>query len=311
MPQLKGSRNTPTALYASFSPPFHYDSKEEAYLGGQFLDGRAATLTEQAKGPFLNPVEMANLNPEAVVDKVRKASYAKLFEIVYGTDAFDNTSTAYNNIADAIAAFERTPLFRPFTSKYDYFLAGKTNLTEQEKRGRKLFDNEDKGNCAACHPSRPSENGTPPLFTDFSYDNLGVPKNPDNPFYRLSSKFNPAGWSFIDRGLGSAVNQPTADGAFKVPTLRNIAVTSPYMHNGYFKTLEGVLDFYSSRDIKRVCKKDWVSEAHAIKHECWPRPEVIENENPDELGELNLSSEEINDIVAFLKTLTDGYKPGK
>lgn len=107
---------------------------------------------------------------------MRNARYAQLFKQVYGSDAFVDTISAYNKIADAIAAFERTPLFSPFTSKYDYFLAGKAKFTEQEKRGRKLFEDADKGNCAACHPSRPSENGTPPLFTDYSYDNLGVPK---------------------------------------------------------------------------------------------------------------------------------------
>lgn len=305
--QFKGNRNTPTALYASFSPSFHYDSKEGLYLGGQFLNGRAATLVEQAKGPFLNPLEMANANPETVVNKVRQARYSKLFTQVYGKSTFNNTNTAYNKIADAIAAFEHTPIFHPFTSKYDYFLAGKTNFTVQEKRGKKLFEDENKGNCAACHPSRPSENGTPPLFTDFSYDNLGVPKNPDNPFYQLATQFNPAGRGFIDQGLGTFVHEAAENGKFKVPTLRNIAKTEPYMHNGYFKTLEGIVDFYSNRDIKPICKERWITEANALKAACWPTPEVAENVNINELGEINLSKQETADIVAFLRTLTDGY----
>ncbi|WP_394752376.1 cytochrome-c peroxidase [Crenothrix sp.] len=311
LPHLKGSRNTPMALYTAFSPPFHYDNKEGLYIGGQFLDGRAATLAEQAKGPFLNPLEMANPNKSTVVNKVRKASYAKLFTQVYGINAFNNANTAYNKIADAIAAFERTSIFQPFSSKYDYFLAGKTSFTAQEMRGKKLFEEDDKGNCAACHPSRPSEDGTPPLFTDFSYDNLGVPPNPNNPFYQLPGRLNPEGRKFVDKGLGNFVHEPAENGKFKVPTLRNIAKTEPYMHNGYFKTLEAVVDFYSHRDIKPLCKKMWVTEADALKQACWPKPEIAQNVNIDELGELNLNAEEIKDIVAFLKTLTDGYKANK
>jgi cytochrome c peroxidase len=308
LPHLKGNRNTPMVLYSAFSPPFHYDSKEGLYIGGQFLDGRAATLAEQAKGPFLNPLEMANPDKNTVINKVRKASYAKLFIQVYGTNAFNNANSAYNKIADAIAAFERTPIFRPFTSKYDYFLAGKAKFTDQEKRGRQLFEDENKGNCAACHPSRPAEDGTPPLFTDFSYDNLGVPQNPNNPFYQLPSRLNPEGRKFVDKGLGGVVHEAAENGKFKVPTLRNIAKTEPYMHNGYFKTLEGITDFYSNRDIKPVCKKAWVTEADALKQGCWPKPEVTQNVNINELGELNLNTEEIKALVAFLKTLTDGYK---
>ena len=178
-------------------------------------------------------------------------------------------------------------------------------------RGKKLFEEDDKGNCAACHPSRPSEDGTPPLFTDFSYDNLGVPPNPNNPFYQLPGRLNPEGRKFVDKGLGNFVHEPAENGKFKVPTLRNIAKTEPYMHNGYFKTLEAVVDFYSHRDIKPLCKKMWVTEADALKQACWPKPEIAQNVNIDELGELNLNAEEIKDIVAFLKTLTDGYKANK
>jgi cytochrome c peroxidase len=312
LPQLKGGRNTPTALYAAFTPRFGCETQKDNTLfctGGLFLDGRAATLEDQAKGPFLNPLEMANPNPATVVNKVKKANYAKLFERVYGKMAFDNIHTAYNNTAEAIATFERTPLFRPFTSKYDYFLAGKAKFTDQEKRGRVLFEEPDKGNCAACHPSRPAEDGTPPLFTDFSYDNLGVPQNPDNPFYQLPHQLNLEGSHFIDLGLGKFVNDTGQNGKFKVPTLRNIAVTAPYTHNGYFKTLRGVVEFYSNRDIKSVCKKQKVTETTALKQNCWPTPEVRDNMNFEELGEINLSNQEINDIVAFLRTLTDNYKP--
>lgn len=307
LPQLKGARNAPSLLYAAFSPSFHFDRKEGQFLGGFFWDGRAATLMDQAKGPFLNPIEMANPDALSVVNKVRESDYMPLFERVYGQQAFNDTDKAYNAIADAIAAFEQSAVFRRFNSKYDYFLAGKAKFTAQEKRGRSLFEDPNKGNCAACHPSRPAKDGTPPLFTDFSYDNLGVPRNPDNPFYDLMA-FNPIGSAFIDRGLGPIVGDSSERGKFKVPSLRNIAKTGPYMHNGYFKTLRGVVAFYGSRDVLPVCMGLFVSEAEALGNRCWPVSEVKKNVNLTELGEMDLSDAEIDDIVAFLNTLTDGYE---
>jgi len=308
LPGLKGSRNSPTLSYAAFSPIFFYDRKHGLFIGGFFLDGRAATLAAQAKLPFLNPIEMANPDSFTVVNKVRVSSYRELFKRVYGVRAFDDTNKAYNSIADAIAAYEQSPVFKRFDSKYDFFLAGKAKFTEQEKRGRKLFEDPNKGNCAACHPSRPAADGTPPLFTDFTYDNLGVPKNPENPFYNLPRAFNPAGRAFIDTGLGAFTAEAGENGKFKVPSLRNIAKTKPYMHNGYFKTLRGVVEFYSNRDILPFCNNPLTTEAKALASHCWPAPEVKKNVNFAELGELNLSEAEINDIVAFLNTLTDGYK---
>lgn len=305
---LHGNRNTPTAMYSAFAPVFHFDQNDGLYIGGQFLDGRASTLADQAKGPFINPVEMANPTAETVVNKVRNASYAPIFNTVYGADALSDPQLAYNRIADAIAAFEESPVLNRFTSKYDFYLRDKATLTKQEKRGLKIFEAANKGNCAACHPNRPVD-GVPPLFTDHSYDNLGIPKNPDNLFYQMSSPFNPDGAYFVDLGLGASLNMPDEDGKFKVPTLRNVAVTAPYMHNGYFKTLRSTVEFYSNRDIKQQCPNDLTSEANALKQSCWPTPEVQNNVNHTELGALNLKAQDIDDLVAFLKTLTDGYKP--
>lgn len=307
-----GPRNTPTLMYNAPTPPFHFDKAEGLFKGGQFVDGRARTTADQAKGPPLSPLEMNNQNVLEVVEKVRSASYADLFRRVYGNSALDNPARAYNRIADAIAAFEKTPVFTPMTSKYDAYLQGKATFTAQERRGRVIFEAEDKGNCAACHPSRPANNGAQrPLFTDFTYDNLGVPKNPDNAFYTLPPEFNPQGYGFVDKGLGAHVKLPAEDGKFKVPTLRNIAKTGPYMHNGYFKTLRGVIDFYNTRDLKPPCKSEWTSEAEALRQGCWPTPEVAGNVNQDELGKLGLSEQEIDDLLAFLETLTDGYRPGR
>jgi cytochrome c peroxidase len=303
-----GNRNTPSAMYMAFSPAFHFDEKEGHYVGGQFWDGRAATLEEQAKVPFLNPVEMANPDKRSVVEKVRRAPYADQFAALYGKDALADMDQAYERIAVALAAFERGPEFRPFSSKYDAWLAGRARLGARESRGLKLFEDEKKGNCAACHPSQRRPDGGLPLFTDFTYDNLGVPRNPENPFYDLPRGYNPQGKRVLDRGLGATVRRRAEDGKFKVPTLRNIALTAPYMHNGYFKTLRGVVAFYNDRDVRPRCRGE-VTEAEALRLGCWPKPEVARNVNQEEMGRLGLADDEIDDIVAFMLTLTDGYQP--
>ena len=290
-PELFGNRNDLSAAYASFIPPLHYDEDEEVWVGGLFWDGRANTLEEQAKGPPLNPLEMANPNIEAIVFSIRAAEYSGLFRQVYGEDALEDSDVAYDYFADAIAAYERSYELNPFNSKYDAFLAGEALLTEQEMRGLALFQSETKGNCSACHPSLPGPNREPPLFTDFTYDNLGVPRNPESPFYSLAEEFNQSGFQYVDLGLGPVVEDPDFNGAFRVPTLRNVALTPPYMHNGAFKTLFQVVSFYNTRDVSS-----------------WPSPEVPANVNREELGNLGLTSREITDIVAFLRTLSDGYE---
>ena len=304
-----GNRNTPTAMYMAYSPAFGFDKEEELFVGGQFVDGRAATLEEQAKQPFLNPLEMHNPNKYSVVQKVGAAEYAPLFKEVYGKNALGDTDAAYDRIAEAIAAFENAPVFNPFSSKYDAWLDGRAKLTAQEAHGLWVYENPRKGNCAACHPNRPTKDGAPAVLTDFTYDNIGVPRNPYNPFYDLPAEFNPDGKRFVDKGLGTFVHRANENGKFKVTTLRNIAITSPYMHNGYFKNLRNVVDFYNSRDMKPVCKDRFTSEEQAVKTGCWPEAEVVQNVNQDELGNLGLSDREIDALVAFLLTLTDGWRP--
>jgi cytochrome c peroxidase len=285
-----GNRNDLPSAYAAFSPTFHYDPNEELYVGGQFWDGRAADLAEQAKGPFVNALEMANPDEKTVVDKVSKSEYADIFREVFGAGAFDDPNKAYDLIANAIAEYERSSEVNQFSSKYDLYLAGNVDLTEQEQRGLGLFEDINKGKCAECHPSRPSDDGTPPLFTDFTYDNLGAPQNPENPFYYLPKELNPDGVYFIGLGLGGELNKPSENGKFKVPSLRNIARTAPYLHNGIFKNLRQVVVFYNTRDVGP-----------------WAPPEVRANVNREELGDLGLTEQEVDDIVAFLQTLTDGY----
>jgi len=292
IPGRFGSRNDMTVTYSAFVPPLRRDPEEEIWVGGLFWDGRVNSLTEQAQGPPLNPLEMANPHTAAIADKLRALPYAEMFTAVYGEEALGDPQRAFANMADAIAAYEQTAELSPFTSKYDYWLRGEAKLSEQERLGLALFEAEDKGNCAACHPSRPAADGTPPLFTDFTYDNLGVPRNPENPFYKLPPGLNPDGFAFVDLGLGDTVKDVAENGKFRVPTLRNVGLTPPYMHNGVFKTLYTTVAFYNTRDV-----------AH------WPEPEYAPTINRDELGNLGLSNQEVDDLVAFLKTLTDGWQP--
>lgn len=279
-------------MYMSFSPEFGFDPEAGDYIGGQFWDGRAANLEEQAKGPFLNPAEMHNGSRQEVVDKIRTGPLADAFMKVYGKDIFNDTDKAYDALANAIAAFERTDAFHPFSSKYDWYLKGKVKLSAAEQRGLEVFENPAKGNCAACHPSRPGPHGEPPLFTDFSYDNIGLPKNPNNPFYSQPTWNNPDGNAFVDFGLRKTTTRPDDAGRFKVPTLRNIAQTGPYFHDGVFATLADVVRFYNQRDLGG-----------------FPDPECDQGVNHDELGNLHLTAQEQTDLVTFLSTLTDGYKP--
>ena len=283
-----GARNTPTAAYMAFSPDRYFDQEIKAWVGGQFLDQRAASLEEQAGGPFLNFVEMANSGKEQVIGKIAASSYASLFRYVYGNDIFNETEFAYQAMTQAIASFERSSEVSPFNSRFDRYLAGTGSLTIQELRGFTLFRG--KANCEACHPA----SGDSPLFTDFSSDNLGVPKNPLNPFYSMPADINPDGAAFVDRGLGASplVNNPAYNGRFKVPTLRNIGKTAPYFHNGSFNSLTEVVRFYNTACVPG-------------NPDNWPEPEVAAGRNCTELGNLQLTEEEMDDIVAFLKTLDD------
>jgi cytochrome c peroxidase len=308
-----GDRKPPSAAYATLSPIFHQD-KQGLFIGGNFWDGRATgeklgnPAADQAQGPFLNPVEQALARLDDVVTRVCAADYGELFKKVWGTEACDpsNAYMAYDDIALSIAAYEASPEVNAFTSKHDLTFTGAAKLTKQEQRGFALFRG--KGQCRRCHTS----NGKQALFTDFTFDNLGVPQNPENP----------AGVApdFVDPGLGGFLKTDGYDeevyeaewGKQKVPTLRNVDLrpdedfVKAYAHNGYFKSLEGIVHFYNTRDVKPECP-DLYTEAQALAADCWPAPEVAENVNTDELGDLGLTPEEEAAIVAFLKTLSDGY----
>lgn len=271
-----GGRNSPSAGYAVFTPEFDAQKTE----GGQFWDGRAPNLTEQAKGPFLNPVEMNNPDMASVIAKVQASSYAGLFEQVFGPNAFDDIPTAYHNMASAIAAYEGTAEVSPFTSKYDAVQAGLVEFTAQEELGEKLYTG--KAKCGHCHPDRSSIG--PVVFTDFDFHNIGVPQNTEFPF----NLQNPIP---IDPGLSGFTGDNKDFGKFKTPHLRNIALTAPYMHNGFLKTLKEVVNFYNTRDVPGM----------------WPPPEVSDNLDGKFMGDLGLTDAEEDAIVAFMETFTDGF----
>lgn len=360
-PLLFGGRNAPSSAYGGSSPVFYFDTEEQLFLGGMFWDGRATgwtlgdPLTEQALGPFTNPVEMALPDKAAVIAIIQASGYAEKFMKVFGPDAFIDVDTAYDNVGRAIAAFERSDNIMRYNSKFDQFWkeqggnvetfgvngdgaytgldAGFKSkyLTNQEAEGLALFNAVDKGNCAACHLTS-NDGDNPPVFTDFSYDNLGIPVNPQivvlagpqkidfglgamvsqlmsacgdasgfdcDAYFKGGCEQLPAELEAVCLGNNGLVGLPdgfdgnttvyvSEAGKFKVPTLRNVARSAPYGHNGYFITLEDITNFYNTRDVF-----------------AWPAPEVSLNVNSDELGALGLTDVEVAAIVAFLKSLTD------
>ncbi|HEU4733399.1 MAG TPA: cytochrome c peroxidase [Kofleriaceae bacterium] len=298
-----GVRGAPSAMYASHVPPLHRDPHDGRWIGGLFWDGRAQSLEDQAAGPLLNPLEMNNPDKASVVAAVRRAAYAGAFRELFGPGALDDVDAGFARITAVIAAYERTRTFAPFSSKYDRYLAGELVLDEAERRGLAIFEDPARGNCASCHPSRPGPDGTPPMFTDFGYANLGIPKYMNNKFYEQPAAFNPDGARYIDHGLMATVGDRAQDGKFRVPTLRNVAVTAPYGHNGYFENLPYLLDFLSSRD---VGSRDVGTCSRATPDAlcAWPGPEVPATVDR-RVGHLGLSAQDIDDLAAFLSTLTD------
>jgi cytochrome c peroxidase len=308
---LPGMRNVPSIRYAKFTPAFAF-AEDGAPSGGFYRDGRSKDLADQARNPFIDPREMANPTIAGLVHKLSRTPYAAAFRKSFGEDVFQDPARAFDAMVAALAAYQaESPEFHPFDSKYDAFLAGNARLTEQEERGRILFNDPNQGNCAACHPSERADDGSAPLFTDFTYDNLGLPREVE-----IVMNKDPA---FFDLGLCGPKRLDLAErhdlcGAFKVPTLRNVARTPPYFHNGGFATLREVVDFYVRRDTH---PEEWYphSEGRVQKFNDLPA-EMRTNVNVDEVpydrkpgDEPALRPDEIDDVVAFLGTLDDGYRP--
>jgi cytochrome c peroxidase len=307
---LQGTRKAPGIRYLAANKPFFF-AADGTPTGGFFWDGRSRTFAEQATEPFVNPFEMANSDKAAVVAKIAAAPYAADFKALYGDDVFADVDGAYLRISLAVQQYEREDTdFNAYSSKYDAFLRGSAALSEQEMRGLALYNAPGKGNCAACHPSSRGADGAPPLFTDFTYDNLGVPRNSE-----LGRNADP---TYFDLGLcqrADLVARGDLCGAFKVPSLRNVALRQAYFHNGRFKTLKDALTFYVQRDTSP--EKFYPLDGNGVvaKFNDLP-PQFRVNVNTSEVpynrrtGEAPaLSDAEIDDVIAFLKTLSDGYAP--
>ncbi len=369
---LPGFRNTPSLLYASLTPAFSL-AADGTPSGGFFRDGRASSLAEQAQQPFITPFEMANADAAAVVTRLRNSpATLQQFVAAYGADALNDPATALRDIGLAIAAYEtEDPDFLPFSSKFDAWLAGKAQLTTQEQQGLALFNNPGKGNCTACHPSQRQQFDSHALFTDFTYDNIGVPRNwnipantanPLSPISSVPLAYVPAStnvpsdseFAFYDMGLcGPFAPAPTdlnprpvltqtttLCGNFKVPSLRNAAITAPYFHNGLFSTLKQVVEWYVTRDVNNNTLNNPTpvpagpggnpyQAVGTFYTAADGTPDLYEyNDLPVDfdanvnIGEVpytppttaggqapTLTEDEINDVVAFLCTLTDGYDP--
>lgn len=298
-----GDRNAPSASYARFVPGFGKNAKGQ-WVGGLFHDGRATTLQEQAGGPPLNPVEMGMPSKAAVVQRLKESpDYVTAFAALFGADVLDDEERAYAAMTDAIAAFERSTEFAPFDSRYDRFLRGETKLTAEEELGRVLFFSNQFTNCKTCHQLNALDGREGETFSGYAFHNIGVPANQS---LRAANGSPP---DRVDTGLfaNAEVNGDTTQrGKFRTPSLRNVAVTGPYMHNGLFKDLRSVILFYNKYNSKSA-KRQINPETGAQ----WAPPEVPENLSLEELefGPA-LKDREIDALVAFLRTLTDRrYEP--
>jgi cytochrome c peroxidase len=306
-PDVRGTRNAPTLMYLATSPGPGFSEKEGKPVpsGGFFWDGRARTLSEQALGPLFTAHEMNNRDATTLATKVAASDAAPWLRLAFGEEVFAKPDRALSAMADSLAAFEQSPDFAPFSSKFDAVVRGLARFSEQEQRGQTLFTIAQKGNCAACHTlNSDSRDPRDSLFTDFGFHALGVPRNVD-----IARRDTP------DLGYCDALPETTPGrsrwcGWFKTPTLRNVALTAPYMHNGKFATLREAVAFYATRDTH---PERWYPNAE--KFDDLPahlRANVDLDTRPYHRrpGQRPaLSDEDIDDIVAFLKTLTDGYVP--
>lgn len=279
--------------------------------GGLFWDGRADTLEQQIDGPLYNPLEMDAGSPARVIHRLETAPYAGDFVRLFGPGVFQNPHLAADEALFAIARYQiESPDFHPFTSKFDRWLAGRARFTRAERRGYELFNDPARGNCAACHPDKPTRDGLPPLFTDFQYEALGVPRNS-----ALARNRDPR---YYDLGLCGPYRTDLGHeaqycGMFLTPSLRNVATRHAFFHNGVFHSLEQVLDFYVNRDLhpERFYARNRAS--HGVPYDDLPpryrdnvdRVDAPFNRRPGDPPALTRA--QIQDVMAFLDTLTDGY----
>jgi len=303
-----GGRNAPTVMYAMFSPDFNATT----ITGGQFHDGRASALKDQAIGPPLDSAEMMMPNAASVVARLQEnPEYVEMFTALYGATIFDDTNTAFASMGEAIARFEKTNIFAPFDSKYDHYVSCKANggstsyclqdgnWTIDEQLGMDLFFSQNNTNCVTCHQLKTQSEVAGETFTNYEYHNIGTPKNIEA--IQAKTALGLSDLNATEHGVyGAYPNEVNSskDGAIKVPTLRNIAVTGPYMHNGVFKELMTVLKFY---DHMGSGDRPINSETN----QPWDKPDVNATINREDLQMPKLSDRKLQALEAFLKTLTD------
>jgi len=303
-------RNSQSLRYLVKNTAFHFDA-EGTPTGGFFWDGRADSLALQAAGPLLSAREMANPDKASVVAKIAGTSWANEFKAVFGKNILQDVDQAFDKLTLALAQYQiEDAAFNAYTSKYDAYLRSETALTVQEARGLALFNDPNKGNCASCHTSTKGSDGSHPLFTDLTYDNLGLPRNMDIPANADSNYF--------DLGLcGRADLRDRLDlcGAFKVPSLRNVALRKTYFHNSAFKSLKDALTFYVQRDTNPEKWYPLNTDGTVNKFNDIPSAQ-LSNVNTSEapynrlVGDVPaLSDTEVDDVIVFLRTLTDGWTP--
>ena len=297
-----GSRNAPTLSYVALSPEFENDDNG-IYKGGFFLDGRAPMLERQALGPLLHPDEMAMPSEAAVLERLlENPDYVQAYQALFGKESIEDEKLAVMRFGEAIAAFERSDYFAPFDSKYDRYLRGEYKATVQEQVGIGLFFSPDFSGCSRCHQLQSLPRSTGESFSNYMYENIGVPANP----MLASSGAVPSTW--LDLGLAdnpmlselTSTERKQQRGKFKVPTLRNVALTGPYMHNGVFQDLRTVIKFYN--------KYNAFTQQAKINPETqqeWAAAEVSDNIALDKLRSLFLTEPQIDALMAFLKMLTD------
>ena len=302
-----GDRNTPTAAYASFSPEFFHGTRNrlnsdagpyEGFMGGQFLDGREANLKGQAGGPPLNPIEMNMPDKASVVERLQEnEDYVQSFKSLYNETIFDDIDAAYEAMTESIAKFEKTQVFATFDSDYDRHIKGEYDeyILTKAALGKALFFSQEFTNCATCHQLQPNSH-LEETFSSYEYHNIGVPEN------TAVRAINNSAEDFVDNGLLDNTTESADQGKFKVPTLRNVAVTEPYMHNGVFRDLKTVILFYDQFN----------NEERSLNPEtgtAWADPEVPGTVNHDELAAPALTDDEVEALVCFLRSLTDArYK---
>jgi cytochrome c peroxidase len=318
-----GLRVTPSLRYLQSVPQFtehYFDSEEEGDpsidngpTGGLTWDGRADRGRDQARVPLLSPFEMANPDEASVVATVAKSTYAPALRKIFGGNVFDDRAKAFAAIVEALEAFEQSPAdFYPYSSKYDSYLAGDAVLSVQEARGLALFDDPAKGNCAHCHRSARAPDGTAPQFTDFGFNALGVPRNPE-----IAANKDPA---YFDLGLCGPLRTDFAGraeycGQFRTPTLRNVALRQSFFHNGVMHSLKEVLDFYVERDTDPGKYYFPAADGTVTKFDDLParyrgnvNVEPPFDRHPGDVPAL--TEQDRADIIAFLQALNDGYRTG-